>query len=341
MAANIHGKMVYSFEQPMWHGITKPSEVPMGAEEILNNRFGGGFQIHLRPVTVELNSEQVETGDFAIVRGKSPYEDTERVFGYCTDRFHPLQPREVAQCFDQSVLEPAETMAFLGHGEDMFISWKMPSFDVVVGDSVEMYGIVRTGFDTLNGTRLFTSIYRPVCANTINLAEGWAKRNSDGFGKGSIWKGKGVNKNLLRDLGYWMEHVQAKAKEEGELLQGFFGNLAKTPVEDDTEAKQLIYAAYPDAEDTSVYFPRQLKDAKQEKIEDFNQGQGQIRDGIFNLFAGAGTQITPDYWGLLCSTSEYFCHVQPSKKPIAESVMFGGRQKNIMRMVKTLSDVVI
>ena len=124
MAANIFGKCVYSHAIPMWHNITEPSMVDMGAEEILDNVWGGGHEIHLRPVTVELNKEQVETGDFAIVRGVSPAEPTERVFGYCTDRFHPLQPREVCQAFDNNVLAPAETMAFLGHGEDMFISWK-------------------------------------------------------------------------------------------------------------------------------------------------------------------------------------------------------------------------
>ena len=45
MAHNIHGKMVYSFEKPMWHNITEPSTTPMGAEEILDGRFGGGFDI--------------------------------------------------------------------------------------------------------------------------------------------------------------------------------------------------------------------------------------------------------------------------------------------------------
>jgi len=339
MAHNIHGKMVYSFQKPMWHNITEPSTVPMTAEGILDNRFGGGFDIHLRPVTVELNSIPVETGDFAIVRGNSPFDPEERVFGYCTSRFHPLQPRDITQSFDENVLEYAETMAFLGQGEEMFISWKMPSFTVRVGDDVEMFGIVRTGFDTLKGARLFTSIYRPVCANTINLAEGWAKRNTDGSGKGSIWKGKGVNQNLLRDLGYWMSHVQENAKREGELLQGFFSGLAGIPIQSDEQAKSIIEYAYPETEDVSQYYPKELRQTKEEKTVDYNERQEIVRDGIFELFAGAGTAITPDYWGMLNATSEYFCHVQASKRPIAESVMFGGRQKNILRMVDTLSEL--
>jgi len=338
MSANIHGEMVYSFEKPMWHNITEPSLVPMTAEAILDQRFGGGFQIHLRPITLELNGEQIETGDFGIVRGASPYEQEERVFGYCSERYTPLQPREVARSFDSSVQEKAETMAFLGHGEDMFISWKMPSFEVVVGDEVEMFGIVRTGFDTLKGARLFTSIYRPVCQNTINLAQNWSKSNTDGKGKGNIWRGKGISKNLLRDLGYWMSHVQGNALKEVNLLKSFFGKLAKTPIKTDEEAFEILYTAYPPVVNVSEYYPKELREAKDERTQEFNKKQEELRDGIYELFAGKGTAITPDYWGMCCSTSEFFCHVQPSKRPIAESVMFGGRQKNIMKMIGVLAD---
>lgn len=337
MAHNIYKKMVYSFNVPMWHNITEPSTTPMSAEEILNSRFEGAFSVGLRPITVTLNGEQVETGDFAIVREKSVAEPVEKVFGYCSDRYTPLQPREVAQSYDNNVCEPAETMAFLGEGEEMFISWKMPSFDVRVGDSVDMYGIIRTGFDTLKGARLFTSIYRPVCANTITLAENWAKRNSDGQGKGQIWKGKATNKKLIDELGYWMKHVQTRALNEASLLQSFFGTLSKTPIKNDAEAKEILFDAYPVIDDYSKSYPVELVDKKAKSIKEINDANEYIRDGIFTLFSGQGTEITPDYWGMLNSTTEFFCHYQPSKRPIAESVMFGSRQKNSMQMVKVLA----
>ncbi len=337
MAHDIYKKMVYSFNKPMWHNITEPSLEPMTAEEVLDKRFGGGFQMHLRPVTVSLNGEPTETGDFAVIRGVTPYENEEVVFGYCTDRYRPLQPREIAQQFDTSVGEFAETMAFLGKGEQMFISWKMPNFDVVQGDEVETYGIVKCGFDTLKGAKLFTSIYRPVCANTLALAEDWAKRNTDGQLRGSLWTGKGVNKNLLRDLGYWMSHVQGQALQQTALLKDLFGNFAKKEIKTDEQAKGLLYEAYPDVKDISQYYPAELRKSKQETTEEFNSKQAEMRDGIYGLFAGAGTAITPDYWGLLCSGTEYFCHYQPSKRPIAESIMFGARHQKTTRLVSVLS----
>jgi hypothetical protein len=338
MSANIHGQMVYSFEKPMWHNITEPSMVEMSAEDVYDLRFGGGFEIELRPITVPMNGKATETNRYGIVRTASPYDPQERLLDVCTERYHPLQPRQVAQIFDENVATPAETMAFLGHGEDMFISWQMPEYEVRDGDGIKMYGIVRTGFTTKDGTRLFIASVRPVCWNTITMAEGWAKANTDKeANRGIIWKGKGVNRNLARDLGFWMMHVQTKALVQADLLQSFFRKLTEHPIKSDAQAVEILNTAYPNHVDNSEQHPWQLRDEVSEKVAVYNQGQNEVRTGIKNLFDGAGTQITPDFWGMLNSTTEYFCHVQPSKKPIAESVMFGPRAKNTMQMVETLN----
>lgn len=341
MAHNIMDKMVYSYKQPMWHALTDPVMEEMTAVQVLDEQFGGGFEIFLRPVTVQLNGENVETGDFAVVRGKTPSPSSkEEVFGYCTDRYNPLQPRQIAETFDGNVNKTVETMAFLGNGNDMFISWKMPAFEVVKGDEMELYGIVRSGFDTMKGTSLFTSTYRPVCQNTINLAENWAKNNTDGNGRGNIWKGKGVNKNLLRDLGFWMKLVVDDSERQGGLVKDFFKNLATTPIKSDEQAYSLLYKAFPPAEKLGDFYPSELRQQKEEDIESLCEKQENIRDGIFKLFAGNGTAITPDFYGMMNATSEYFCHVMPSKKPIASSIMFGNRQKQIMQMVNVLKEEV-
>lgn len=335
---NIHGKMIYSFEKPMWHAITEPSLVPMTAEEIIEQKFGGGFSVEIRPATFVLNGEPTEDGVFAIVRTASPYENTERKFNSCTSRFHPLQPLDVAHTFDISVNEYVETMGFFGHGEQMFISWKLPKIDVRVGDEVQLYGMVTVGWDTLKGANLLTAAVRTVCWNTHAMAQAWANRNTDGNGKGNIWKGKSTSKDLLRDLGYWMSHVQGQAIMNANMLENFFGKLAETPIKSDAEAKDLLLEAYPPVWNTSQYYPKELKESKNQKIQEENEHQEMLRDGIFQLFAGAGTAITPDYWGLYNSTTEYFCHVLPSKRPIAESVMVGGRQKLTNQLVQVLTE---
>jgi hypothetical protein len=337
MAANIYEKMFYSFKEEAWHAIRKASQVAKSAVRVIKEDCFGAFTLENRPVTVTLNGVPTETGDFAIVRCASQADPEEVVFGYCTERYHPLQPLEVAEIFDANVCEPAETLAFLGKGQEMFISWVMPEFEVVK-EVIRMFGIVRAGFDTKHSVKLFTSAYRPVCENTVVMAEGWARGHTDkNANRGMIWTGKGTNRDLGRDLGYWMEHVQTKALIEAENVQSFFGRLAEKPIKNDEEAHSILSTAYPYSGKDASNFPWQLRDAKQGVIATFNQGQDEIRNGIYGLFAGAGTAITPDYWGMFNATSEYFCHYQPSKKPIAESIMFGARADNIMAMAETLN----
>jgi len=49
-----------------------------------------GVSIEIRPLTVELNQEQVVTGDCVIIRTSTHADTQESVFGHCTSRFHPL-----------------------------------------------------------------------------------------------------------------------------------------------------------------------------------------------------------------------------------------------------------
>jgi hypothetical protein len=339
MAHQILEDMVYSFKIPMWHNLAKPSEVESSAIEILDRDFHGGFELFLRPVTVTLNDSAVETGDFAVVRGKTNSADSkEIIFGYCTERYKPLQPRDICDVFDLKTGKKVETMAFLSEGKEMFISFKMPSFEVVKDDTLEMFAIIRSGFDTLKGTGLFTSIYRPVCANTLAMSANWADKNTDGNGRGNIWNSKHVNKNLLRDLGYWASFIVEDAERQASLINSFFAKLVQTPVKNDDEVKEILTEAFPSPEPLSEFYPKELKAEKLEKIEDENSRLSDIRDGIFGLFSGGGISITPDYYGIMNSTTEYFCHKMPSKKPIAASVMWGNRQKMTMQVVDVLKD---
>ena len=333
MGHEVYQKMVYSFEKPMWHVLAPPSLIPTSARGVLEGQFKGGFPIDVRPVYVKLNGKLHEkTKDFAIVRGAWTEDAEEEVFDYCSERYKPLQPGEIADCFDANVCEPAETMGFLRKGREMFISWTMPELEVIAGDVIKLYGIVKYGFDTFKGASLMTAIYRPICANTMAMAEGWAEHNG-----GKIWNSKGVNQNLLRDFGYWMEHVQGKALYEKELLQSFFGKLAHTPIKNDKEAWGILYDAYPDTESVSAMYPSQLRIAKEEKTLAFNESQAKVRDGIYAMFAGQGTAITPDCWGMFNSTTEFLNHYLPSKRPTASSMLFGGRNADAMKMVNVLS----
>jgi hypothetical protein len=328
--------MAHARNQPIWHSIADPITGKQTAEQVLNSRYAGGFPVDLRPATLTLNGTPQESGDFGIVRGESAYDKKEIVFGYCTKRFHPLNPLDVCRLFDANVNQPVETMAFLGNGRKMFATWELPKFEVVVGDEIALYGILAGGWDGKSGWELFLSSVRMWCWNS------YVRTRQNAKDKGSyLWRGKAVNKNLLHDLGCWMAHVQGKALSDVELMKSFFGKLAHTPVKNDAEIHEILYEAFPPMVDTSGLFPKELSEAKREKVEVYNTSQEETRDGIYRLFAGAGTKMTPDYWGIFNAVTEYHCQVQPSKKGIGESVMFGNRQAQTEKVVKILTDRLI
>lgn len=342
---NISGEMFYSFKEPAWHNIRKPSQVQKRALEILADEMGGGLSVDCRAATIWLNGKSQELKQFFIVRSPVAGVDTEEYAydGSVSERFNPLQPREICEAFDTHVREYVETMAFLGGKKctDMFISWKLDkSIFPKPDDKLDLFGIIRAGWDGLHAASLFTSVYRPVCNNTVTLAQNWAEKNTDRANKkGMLWKGRAVNPNLLRDLGYWMEHVQSNITREADLLEQFFGKLAKTPVTSDLQAQELIGEAFPLIGDYSELWPAQLREDKSARIQAHNETQMDIRNGIFKNWAEQdGINVTADFYGLVNATTAFVCHDWPSKRPIAESVMFGPRADVSMQMIKTLSN---
>jgi hypothetical protein len=337
MTANVWAdKCVHSFGEVPWHKFCDACEIPMPATEVLEKEWDNGAQIYLRPLRMELDGEEQETGDFGIVRGKASFDTHECKFGYVTKRFKPIQYRDVTLMFDTMVNQPVETAGILDRGKKIFISWKMPEFAVGVGDEYVPYAIVTVGMDNINGGKLFTSIFRPVCENTVSFAENWAKSNTE-QGKGMIFKGTKVDPEMLKKLGYWMKFLQANAVHEVALVEDLFKSLTKTPIKNEAHVHELLYRAYPVGGQVDAYFPPELRADKQESLDEKGKTNELLRDNIYSLFAGRGTGIdTSSLMGLFNATSETLCHYMPSKKDIASSILFGNRQATMSQMVEVL-----
>ena len=335
MAHNIFGNRFYGSRTPAWHKLGIVSDKDQSAVESLT-AIGGGYWFEKRPVTVMLNGVSTETGDWAIVRSPLPDDAEERVFGYTTDRYELLQPLDACELFDTKVNRPVETLGMLGKGERMFLTWKMPSFDVVKDDTVNTYGFVALGFDAVMGSSLNVVTIRVVCQNTWMAAIREAE-NSKERGRGRIYSGKHT-KNMKFELGEWMGYVQAEAERQVAMTKDFFGRLAATPLSEEKEVYQLLFAAFPDPEPLSstAYIPDSLRGKKVEKIEADKEIAERNRAGIANLLFGQGTQITPDYWGLFNATTEYFNYGQVEKKPASTSILMGNRATNMNAMAEVL-----
>lgn len=337
MAHNIFGQRFYGNREPAWHGLGVVSDKDQNGVEALT-AIGGGYWFEKRPVTVDLNGMPTKTGDFAIVRSPLPDDPQEKVFGYTTDRYKIMQPLDVVELFDTKVNKPIETLGMLGKGERLFLTWKMPEFDVVANDTVKNFGFVAIGFDAVMGASLNVVTTRVVCQNTwmaaIAEAEGTKER-----GKGRIYSGKHTSGNMQKELGAWMGYVDQEATRQVALTNSLFKRFSQIPLEQENEVYKLLFSAYPDPEKLSVnaYIPDSLRKGKEEKIEMEAEGMKRNRDGIYSLFSGMGTQITPDYWGLFNATTEWFNYGQTEKKPANLSILMGNRAKRMNDMVEVLS----
>jgi hypothetical protein len=338
MTDNVFGKRFWGFRDAAWHLKGYVSQTPKNGVTALSD-IGGGYWFEKRFPTVILNGHSVELDDFsAIVRSPVPDDPTERVFDFVTGRYNILQPLEVVELFDDKVKENVETLLFLGQGETMCITWELPKFDVVKGDTVKLYGFLVVGFNGKVGASLNIGTVRIVCQNTLVMALSEAE-NSKGEGMGRIFSGKHTMKNLKYKLGEWMSYVQTNAKRQTDLTKSLFKRLANTPLEEENEVYRLLFSAFPDPKPLAknAYIPPTLRKDEEKSIEEDGKLKKKYRDGIYNLFAGAGTEITPNYWGLLNATTEYFNYGQVIKKPANASIILGPRSDNMNQMVEVLN----
>jgi hypothetical protein len=335
MSSNIFGNRFYGNRYPAWHKLGIVSEKDQNAVDALT-AIGGGYWTEKRPIVVMLNGKQVETGDFAIVRSPLPDDPQERVFGYTTERYQMLQPLELCEMFDDAVSRPVETLGMLGKGERLFLTWKMPKIEVVKDDEIQTYGFVAMGLDGVIGTSLNVVTTRVVCQNTWVAAIQEASSTHE-RGKGRIYSGKHTV-SMNAELREWMKYVQKRAEEKVRLTESFFSLLVNKPIKNDAEVVSLLNAAYPDPEPLSLdaYIPDALRGKKERKIEDEREQAQKNRDGIYALFSGAGTSISPDYYGLFNASTEWFNWGQGTKKPAELSVMMGTRAQKMNAMAEVL-----
>ena len=223
----------------------------------------------------------------------------------------------------------------------MFLSWKLPSFEVVKGDEIKLYGCLLVGYDKIFSSRINIGTIRIVCENTfmanMNEAE---QENKSNRGRGTIYSGKHSNSKLLFELGEWMNHIQGNAEKEQALLQSFFKNLVNKPIKHEKQAQDLIYTAWPDpAPFNPDSIPLALHDKEQGKIDLKAARVEKIRNGVYDLYTGSeGIAIDENYYGLFNACTQYFNHKMISKKDDAFSISWGGRSAEMNMFAEVLKN---
>jgi hypothetical protein len=332
MSANIFGNRFYGHRLPAWHNLGICTEDDTSAVNALGLLTPYFFE--KRPVTIFMNNELVEVGDYAIVRSPVPDDPKERNFGYATKHYTIVQPLEICEIFDENVKQPVETLGMLGKGEKLFLTWKMPEFDVK-GDQVDLYGFVACGYDAKFGVSLNVVTTRVVCQNTWSIAVSEAE-HTQVEGRGRIWIGRHNSGNIKRDLGIWMEHVQEQAQGKAEVTKALFNQFAEFPMEDKDVVYNLLFGIYPDPKKLPVDYPAKLAGEKQATIDELTEKAKKDRESVFNLFDGQDTAIDATAWGLFNSCTEFENWGRSTKKDASASIMIGNRANTMTRAASVI-----
>lgn len=167
-----------------WHGLGKFFDKPLTITEALSNlndfKVNKGKLLHVSDEIIEMimSGQPVnhlfKPEDLVQTHVCTYREDNNHILGVVGSGYEVVQNLDGFDFIDTVCKESKsviETAGFLGNGERMFVTAKMPErFSLGIGDEVEQYILFTNAHDGTNAvTACFTPI-RVVCNNTLNAA---------------------------------------------------------------------------------------------------------------------------------------------------------------------------
>lgn len=168
--------------QDAWHRLGVTLASTFTAEEAMQYAHLGGWDVRKLPLTATQMDENgvttVEVPDrYATVR-TNPITGQIEPLGVVGSRYTVIQNEEHAEFLNTLVDESGahfETAGALAGGRRTFMSMRMPQHIEVDGDVTNQYLIAVNSHDGSDAFRVFTSLIRPVCQNTVTAALRGAK----------------------------------------------------------------------------------------------------------------------------------------------------------------------
>lgn len=313
MSHNLFGERFVSFKRPAWHGLGHVLQSPMGAQDSFS--LMGGYDITLEPMQL-VSGEAVPAR--AIMREPVPDDPQRRFFGVAGPEYHLISPLEVCTLWDDQVKQPLETIGALHRGEDLFLSCRLPDFDVR-GEQIENYMLLVSPYKSGVAITLHITPIRVVCQNTLTAGtkaatESWKIRHDAGAHK---------------SLSQWLESVTTISARKAEALRQAFlmftGRSLKA-----VEVAQVLEAAYPAAPRPSEYAPIVTREKQNARAEVYDRKMEERKSAALELFEGKMTGYssicrgTP--WGIYNAVVELEdCRRGRSEGSRAYDAVFGER----------------
>lgn len=303
----------WSYRVPAWHRLGTISQNPATAVEA----FDGVGAYDMALVGLQLVGGK-KIADRAIVR-KAPGQD-DKVMGIVGPEYELMGPRSFVEAWDKAIPQPIETLGVLKDGAVLFISTKMPDFDVK-GDEMQNYMLAYNGMSGKDAIRFDVTPVRAVCANTVRAAHDVASETL------MLQHRKDALAEFESSLADAFNRCAARVgavKEACELL-------ASTRL-DTAQVTEALARAYPSPRKMSDFGPKLIVERRKKYYDiavTFAEGS---RDSVRALFEGAATGADTEAfkgtaWGLYNSVIEYedYRSHRANMEASAESALIGAR----------------
>jgi phage/plasmid-like protein (TIGR03299 family) len=316
MAHMIYKEKFLSYRQPAWHGLGQVITEEIGAVEAAQ-------RIQLPEIITEpvLTVSGLGT-DYKAIIGKLLEGST--VYSVVSNNYCEIIHLDFLKAWDHCVKQNVETIGLLMHGAGLFVSAKLPSFDVM-GDEISAYILAENWLTGTRSTKVRKTPVRVVCMNTLQMSD------SQSVEELRICHTQPAIDQLERSLTDLIERSTSQYRA----LKEVYEILASTKVTD-VSAKELLVKVYPDKP-----VPKHLlaqaatnNDALDELAawERSNGAQVEHRNQTFGLFAGAGRGAMSQAangtaWGVYNAAAEYEQYLKKARR--AESMMFGAGKDRV------------
>lgn len=311
MAHQIYNEKFLSYRAPAWHELGQVITEEIGAVEAAQ-------RIQLPHVYTEplVTSSGLNVPGYKAIIGR--LNEGDHIYSVVTTQYHEITHQQFVEAFDRCIKQHVETIGLLMTGAGLFITAKLPTFEVK-GDEVEAYLMAENWLTGTRASKVRKTPVRVVCVNTLQMSDA-----------ASVYELRIPHtEDAIEHLDRNLIEVFQRSADEYKALQEVYEILASTHVSDE-DAKKLFTGVYPDKPMPKGLISRAAQDhAALDQLaawERSNRAQGEHRDRCFGLYAGDGVgsmsaAAAGTAWGAWNAVAEYEQYCKKHRR--AESIAFG------------------
>lgn len=299
MAHNLFNNRFYSLRKPAWHGLGTVGENEQTATEIFNTM--SPYIVTLEPVFTKIGNLKLELPNKVITRHPIPDDNAYRSFGIVGPDYSIVDPLRTCEIYDEATKKPVETLGVLGQGESLFITTKLPSFQITkdgIFDDVDSYLLLHSPYGD-GAIQVRVTPVRVVCQNTLIAAKA---ASTESF---RIIHDQHVEERMAS----WMTGIVERAIAKSEGLSQAFNLMASADIDDELAADALK-RIYVDPKKPSYVPDQSVMERREKAYEATVKQNATFRENVMEVWGGKGTGMDTDItkgtvWGLYNSVVEW------------------------------------